>query len=137
MNWLSVLAAAAAAAPALTGVVWDDDALPLKVRAIDFDRTRSGRLTVIDSLFSGNPAPPSFRPATVTVTRNDPALIRVALDRGADRDLFELDAEFPHRLRRRERSDGGLLTLLESRRARYWEENRPGDEKRLPAAPAR
>lgn len=122
--------------PLLPGEAVFYDALPLKVRAIDFDRTRSGRLTVIDSLFSGNPAPPSFRPATVTVTRNDGAAIRVALERGGDRDLFELDAEFPHRLRRWERSDGGLLTLVESRRARYWEENRPGDEKRRHAPPA-
>ncbi|MGH9367872.1 MAG: hypothetical protein ACRD3M_09390 [Thermoanaerobaculia bacterium] len=113
------------------------DELPLKLRSLDFDRTREGKVTVIDSLFSNNPSPPSFRPAKLTVTRGAPGIFRVALEREGARDLFEFNAEFPHRLRRWERSDGGLLTLVDSRRIRYWEKNLPGDENLLPAAPAR
>jgi hypothetical protein len=113
------------------------DGLPLKLRALDFDRTRSGTLTVIDSVFSNNPSAPARRPAALTATRPAAETIRVSLDRGSDRDLFEFDAAFPHRLRRWERSDGGRLTLIDSRRTRYWQQNRPGDEKLLPAPPAR
>jgi len=112
------------------------DALPLALRGLDFEHARGGRLRVLDTVFASSPVPPRAEEA---VLRVEPAAggYRVTLDRGARRDTFEFEAAFPHRLRRWERPDGGLLSLVESKRFPYWQKNRPGDEKLLPGNPAR
>ncbi len=109
------------------------DTLPLKLRGLDFDRTREGRLTIVDSLFASHPAPPVKADARVTVSRvaGTPGGWRVALERGDKRDVLEFESAFPHRLRRWSRSDGGSLELVSSSRFRYWEKNGPGDERFL------
>jgi hypothetical protein len=112
------------------------DALPLELRGLDFERTRSGRLRVIDSVFASRPGVPPVEDAVLEVER--PAapggVYRVRLLRGDRRDTFEFERAFPHRLARWDRSDGGTLKLQSSLRSRYWEKTSPGDE-RLLAAP--
>lgn len=51
--------------------------------------------------------------------------------------MFDFETASPQRLPRWERPDGGLLTLLDSRRFRYREKNLPGDESLLSPLPAR
>jgi hypothetical protein len=106
------------------------DALPLELRGLDFERTRSGRLRVIDSVFSSKPAVPPAADATIEVERPAaaPGVYRVRLSRGDRRDTFEFERAFPHRLARWDRSDGGSLKLQKSIRSRYWEKTSPGDE---------
>jgi len=113
------------------------DELPLKLRALDFSRTREARVSVVDTLFSNAPAPPRVRDATLRVSRGESGSTRVELQRDSGKDVFEFDAAFPHRLRRWDRADGGRLTLVDSRRFRYWEKNHPGDESLLPSPAAR
>lgn len=109
------------------------DALPLALRGLDFERTRTGTLRVIDSLFTSRPSPPAVDAAVLAVTRTTAskagASYRVRLTRGERADTFEFEAAFPHRLLRWDRSDGGSLRLRDSRRFRYWEKNAPGDER--------
>ena len=111
------------------------DALPLELRGLDFERTRSGRLRVIDSVFSNKPAVPSVADAAIEVERPSaaPEVYRVRVSRGDRRDTFEFERAFPHRLGRWERSDGGSLKLQKSLRLRYWEKTSPGDEHILTA----
>lgn len=106
------------------------DALPLELRSLDFERTRSGRLRVIDSVFASKPAIPPVDEAVLEVERSpvSAGVYRVRLTRGDRRDTFEFEKAFPHRLARWERSDGGTLRLQSSRRSRYWEKTAPGDE---------
>lgn len=114
------------------------DALPLKLRGLDFERTRSGTLRIVESVFSSHPTPPATVPARLTVARvAGPApLYRVTLQRDEKRDTLDFETAFPHRLVQWERSDGGSLRLTHSRRFEYWEKNAPGDERLLltPAA---
>ncbi len=113
------------------------DALPLQLRALDFERTRSGRLRVIESVFSSRPLPPRIDDAVIEVSRppSRTGVYRVAVRRGSRTDTFDFEREFPHRLSRWERSDGGSMSLKTSDRFRYWEKNSPGDERLLwPAA---
>jgi hypothetical protein len=109
------------------------DALPLQLRALDFARTRSGRLRVIDTVFSSRPLPPVTEEASVAVSRGaaDPPVYRVVVRRGERADTFEFETAFPHRLIRWNRSDGGSMRRTLTRRLRYWEENAPGDERLL------
>jgi hypothetical protein len=109
------------------------DALPLKLRGLDFDRTRRGRLGIIGSVFSNRPTPPAIEEAFLTVTpgAGPPPAYRVELTRGNRTDVFEFEAAAPHRLLSWKRSDGGSLRLRDSRRFRYWEKNGPGDERVL------
>src|SRR4030095_12080336 len=102
----------------------------LELRGLDFERTRSGRLRVIDSVFSSKPAVPPAADATIEVERPAaaPGVYRVRLSRGDRRDTFEFERAFPHRLARWDRSDGGSLKLQKSIRSRYWEEKSPGEE---------
>jgi hypothetical protein len=113
------------------------DALPLTLRGLDFERAREGRVRVLDTLFVSAPAPPVAEDAVLRVGPAAGSLWRVTLERGARRDLFDFETAFPHRLVRWERPDGGLMTLIESRRFPYWQKNHPGDERLLPAPPAR
>jgi hypothetical protein len=113
------------------------DELPLKLRSLDFDRTREGTFAVIDTLFSNAPSAPATRQATLRVSRIEGRAYRAELVRGRERDALDFSADYPHTLLRWERSDGSLLTLVDSRRFRYWERNRPGDESLLPAETAR
>ncbi len=113
------------------------DSLPLKLRSLDFSKTTEGRLLLLDSLFASAPAPPSGRQAHLRVWPVEGRAYRVEVLRGDRRDIFEFDTAPPHRLLRWERSDGGLLTLLDSRRFRYWERNHPGDESLVLVVPAR
>ena len=106
------------------------DALPLALRALDFERTREASVRVADTLFSAHPAPPAIAEGRLVVERR-PASSgwRVTLIRGARRDVFDFDLGFPHGLSRWERSDGGELRRIDVRRFRYWEKNAPGDER--------
>jgi hypothetical protein len=115
------------------------DALALKLRGLDFARTRRGTLRIIDSIFSNRPVPPPVEDAGLVVDRTagPPAAYRVALTRGKRRDVFEFEVAAPHRLLAWERSDGGSLRLRRSSRFRYWEKNGPGDEKILSSAGTR
>jgi hypothetical protein len=112
------------------------DALPLALRGLDFERAREGRVRVLETVFASAPVPPRAEDAVVRVEAA-PGGYRVTLERAARKDVFEFEAAFPHRLRRWERPDGGLLSLVESRRFAYWQKNHPGDEKLLPGGPAR
>lgn len=115
------------------------DVLPLKLRGLDFVRTRQGVLRIVEPVFSSHPMPPAVVEARLGVVRVEgPAPIyRVTLLRGEKRDTLDFETAFPHRLARWERSDGGSLRLTDSRRYRYWEKNAPGDERLLspPATP--
>jgi hypothetical protein len=115
------------------------DALPLQLRSLDFERTRSGRLRVIDSIFSSKPLPPRIEDAVLEITRPSGASgpYRVRLGRGPRVDSLDFEPGFPHRLSRWERSDGGALRLKGSERFRYWEKNSPGDERLLWPGPTR
>ena len=106
------------------------DSLPLTLRGLDFERTRSGVLRVISSVFSSRPLPPSTETARLEVTRplQSPPVYRVSLNRAGQTDVFDFETSFPHRLVRWDRADGGSLRRVLSRRSRYWEENAPGDE---------
>lgn len=113
------------------------DALPLQLRALDFERASAGRLRVIDTVFSARPLPPKIEEASlqVSVPTAAPSVYRVAVRRGVRLDTLDFERAFPHRLARWNRSDGGSMRLTLSRRLRYWEENAPGDERLLwPAA---
>lgn len=109
------------------------DTLPLTLRGLDFERTRSGTIRVIGSVFSSRPLPPTTEPARLDVTRPAlaPPVYRVSVKRGAQTDVFDFETSFPHRLVRWDRADGGSLQRILSRRSRYWEENAPGDERLL------
>ncbi|MEX1243685.1 MAG: hypothetical protein WEB59_00600 [Thermoanaerobaculia bacterium] len=109
------------------------DALPLALRGLDFERTRSGTLRVVGSVFSSRPLPPSIEEARLDVARpaQSPPVYRVSLRRGTKTDTFDFETGFPHRLVRWDRSDGGSLERTLTRRSRYWEENAPGDERLL------
>ena len=108
------------------------DSLPLALRGLDFERTREASVRVVDTLFSAHPAPPAIADGRLSVERRPGSPSpgwRVTLVRGERRDVFEFDAAFPHGLARWERSDGGALRRVDSRRFRYWEKNAPGDER--------
>lgn len=107
------------------------DALPLALRALDFERCRGGTVRVIDSVFTNRPLAPAVESARLDVARSsEPASAwRVTLKRGERTDVFLFDGVFPHRLLRWDRSDGGGLRLTDSRRFRYWEKHNPGDER--------
>ena len=109
------------------------DSLPLTLRGLDFERTGSGTLRVIGSVFTSRPLPPSMETARLEVTRpaQSPPIYRVFLRRAEQSDVFDFETRFPHRLVRWDRADGGSLRRILSRRSRYWEENAPGDEKLL------
>lgn len=109
------------------------DALPLALRGLDFDRTREASLRVVDSLFAAHPVPPTVAAARLFVERPElpTRAYRVTLVRGDAKDVFLFDAAFPHGLERWERSDGGSLRRIDTRRFRYWEKNAPGDERLL------
>jgi len=109
------------------------DALALVLRGLDFEKTRTGRLRVIDSIFGSKPAVPQVEDAVIGVERTaaPPGVYRVHLSRGDQRDTFEFETGFPHRLARWDRSDGGTLKLQNSVRTRYWEKTSPGDERIL------
>jgi hypothetical protein len=109
------------------------DALPLELRGLDFERTATGTLRVIDTVFTARPMSPAVEAARLEVTRpvRGPGVYRVLLRRRARSDTFEFETAFPHRLVRWDRSDGGSLRLTDSRRFRYWEKNAPGDERLL------
>jgi hypothetical protein len=106
------------------------DSLPLRLRGLDFARTRTGNLRIMDSVFSSRPEPPRVEAASLEVIRAGPRW-RVTLRRGGRVDVFEFEEAFPHRLARWQRSDGGSLDLVSSQRFRYWEKNAPGDESLL------
>ena len=113
------------------------DALPLQLRALDFARTRSAGIRVVDTVFTNRPLAPRIEDAVLEVTRPEGAAgaYRVVVRRGDRSDTLEFGREFPHRLTFWKRSDGGSMRLRGSERVRYWEKNAPGDEKRLwPAA---
>ncbi len=109
------------------------DALPLKLRALDFERSTQGVLPIVESVFSSRPSPPEVASARVRVSRvaSPSPAYRVTLARGERSDTLDFEAAFPHRLRRWERSDGGSMRLTDSRRYKYWEKNAPGDERLL------
>lgn len=108
------------------------DALPLRLRGLDFERTHEATVRVVESLFVSHPAAPAISEARLSVSRlGPPAAWRVTLVRGDRRDTLDFEAAFPQRLARWERSDGGSLRLIDSRRFRYWEKNAPGDERLL------
>jgi hypothetical protein len=113
------------------------DALPLKLRSLDFARVTEAKVVLYESVFSNAPAPPPRSDALLRVTRPAGSVYRVELLRGGRTDRFDFGDRFPHHLLRWERADGGVLTLVDSRRFRYWEENAPGDEKLLPGAAGR
>jgi hypothetical protein len=106
------------------------DALPLKLRGLDFARTGSGTIRLIETLFTIRP---ELSPAAEALLEVRPAgdRYRVEIRRGAKRDALEFERGFPHRLLLWERADGAVLTLRSARRIRYWEKNRPGDERIL------
>jgi hypothetical protein len=112
------------------------DALPLALRGLDFEHAREGRVRVLETVFASAPIPPRAEEAVVRVAAG-PGGYRVTLERGDRKDVFEFEAAYPHRLRRWERPDGGLLSLIASKRFAYWQKNHPGDEKLLPGGPAR
>ncbi len=108
------------------------DALPLALRGLDFERTREASVRVVDTLFAAHPATPSIAEGRLSVERQSGSPSpgwRVTLARGERRDVLDFDAAFPHGLARWERSDGGALRRIDSRRFRYWEKNAPGDER--------
>ena len=109
------------------------DALPLKLRGLDFERTREALVKVVDSLFTNRPARPVIQDGRLAVARAPGAdgAWRVTLTRGEHRDVFEFERAFPHRLRSWDRGSDGTLRLVASRRFRYWEKNAPGDERLL------
>jgi hypothetical protein len=112
------------------------DALPLALRGLDFEHAREGRVRILETVFAAAPVPPRAEDAVVRVA-SEPGGYRVTLERGTRKDIFVFEAAFPHRLRRWERPDGGLLSLVGSKRFAYWQKNRPGDEKLLPGGTAR
>ena len=73
------------------------DALPLQLRALDFERTRSGRLRVIESVFSSKPRPPRIEDAVLEITRPSGAAgpYRVAVRRGQRTDTLDFERDFP------------------------------------------
>jgi hypothetical protein len=103
------------------------DTLPLRLRGLDFERTRSGTLRVVGTVFASRPEPPRVETASLEVGRAGSGW-RVSLRRAGGTDMFEFEQAFPHRLSRWQRSDGGSLDLTSSQRFRYWEKNAPGDE---------
>jgi hypothetical protein len=115
------------------------DALPLQLRSLDFARARSGRLRVVDSVFTNRPLPPRIDDAVFEITppAGPGGAFRVALHRGARSDTLEFERQFPHRLSHWKRSDGGSMRLKTSERFRYWERNAPGDERLLGSAATR
>ena len=117
------------------------DALPLQLRAIDFERTRPGRLPVrvVESLFTNRPLPPRVEDAVFEITRPSGGAgpYRVTLRRGERTDAFDFERQFPHRLSLWTRSDGGSMRLKRSERFRYWEKNAPGDERLVEPAATR
>jgi hypothetical protein len=120
-------------APFTAGDALFYDALPLKLRGLDFGRTRDASVRIVDTLFSSRPAPPAIAEGRLSVTRLDapaPAW-RVTLTRGERKDVFDFETAFPHGLLRWERSDGGSLRRIDTRRFHYWEKNHPGDERLL------
>jgi hypothetical protein len=106
------------------------DALPLKLRGLDFARTRSGTIRLIETVFTIRPQVSPAAEARLEV-RAGPKRYRVEITRGEKRDALEFERGFPHRLVLWERADGAVLTLRSARRIRYWEKNRPGDERIL------
>ncbi len=114
-----------------------NDSLPVKLGVIDLSKTREGRLPVLDTLFAAAPRPPTTRKARVRVQRVADPVYRVEVLRAGERDVFDFETTSTQRLLQWERSDGGLLTLLDSRRFRYWKKNLPGDESLLSPVPAR
>lgn len=110
------------------------DSLPLKLRGLDFARSTEGRVSLIDTVFASNPAPPGRVDALVRVLQVAGSVNRVEVTRGQRTDRFDFESAYPHRMLRWERADGGTLTLVDSRRIRYWERNHPGDEGPPPPA---
>jgi hypothetical protein len=106
------------------------DALPLKLRGLDFSRTTSGTIRLIETLFTIRPQVSPAAEARLEV-RGAGDRYRVEVTRAGKRDSLEFARGFPHRLLRWERADGAVLALRSARRLRYWEKNKPGDERIL------
>ena len=111
------------------------DSLPLKLRSLDFLRATQGSVELYGSVFSNAPAPPARSRALLRVTRPAGSVYRVELMRDGGTDRFDFGDRFPYQLLRWERADGAVLTLVESRRFRYWERTGADDEKLLSRTP--
>jgi len=123
-------------APLVPGDALFYDSLPLRLRGLDFARTRGGTVRIVDTVFASRPEPPGVDAADLQVARAG-SRWRVTLQRGAKKDVLEFEEAFPHRLARWDRSDGGSLELTSSQRLRYWEHNAPGDEALISGASTR
>jgi hypothetical protein len=111
------------------------DALPLWLRTLDLSRPGARQVRLVSQQLTNRVRAPEVAPARITVGRaaslEVPAgrfeAVPVTVVHHAGRDVYHLDARAPHALVRWDRSDGGRYTLLEVRRARYWELHDVGD----------
>lgn len=87
-------------------------------------------LAVVDSQIEAKAVNTTPRPATISAEADTlggglfasgTAIWRVVVERGEQRDVFLVDQEHPHRLRRWQDSQGSVWTLRNYRRFAYWE----------------
>ena len=115
------------------GVFYDE--LPVWVRAFATDHAPGSgiELQLAGTIVHPQSQPLEFAPASARVEEAEhdgETRWLVTVDHEAGSDRFVLEAEWPHRLQRWDKADGGWLELIDSRRIAYWELNQPGDSAR-------
>lgn len=115
------------------------DALPLRLRGMDFMRKDPLAVKVLPSQIGGRVARPALVPMTL---RFKPAqrlevpagafeAVEAELQGPEGKARFFFEKAFPHRLIRMETAARGVYTLRKSLRLDYWNHHEPGDEKLL------
>lgn len=116
------------------GIFYDE--LPARVRSIDFTKaTDTFTVPLAPTAITSKRGDFPFAPAKISY-RKDGASMVVEVDHPKGRDVFVLDAVFPHRIREWRAHDGSVLRLKRSLKLPYWEYHNPGDMERAFADPA-
>jgi hypothetical protein len=107
------------------------DELPLRVRTIDFQKSRSGGFDIqlAPTVIKSKKDEIQFAPAKVRYEVADTQIsVTVTSPSGADQ--FILDPKFPHLLRSWKMADGGELKRKSALKIDYWNYHNPGDKER-------
>jgi hypothetical protein len=115
------------------------DALPLRLRGIDFAQSGPRNVNVLPTQMAGRVKNLKLVPMTLQVAGREkvkvPAgefdVFRVELLRPEGKDRYYFEAASPHRLVKMEAADGGLYQLRKSLRLDYWNHHASGDEQLL------
>lgn len=116
--------------------MWFYDELPLRVRTIDFGKSKSGgfEIRLAPSVIKSKKDNIAFSRANVSYEAGDERIV-VTVASTAGTDTFTLASKFPHLLREWKMADGGELRLRRSLKIDYWNYHALGDKERALSDP--